>query len=397
MRKSTRNKFLRLIRRRESKRKSKRFTKNQENLDSTTNKVTFQDHQEGEIKEVTLKIYQNTRTKFGRRVSLPESLLGITLGTLSDGSRLMISGFTPNSEAKNDKNIKIGDWLKTINNIEVTVHNVNVVLEQLSSNNEVKLQLQRVAGVDVTKEPPVNELTNQSHFVRKLTSFNLEEEIELAQTLCDYSVGILYIRTDDLTENGPEFEGICYCYPKPLNKSKLCNSRGIFITLNQLIKEITQTNPLVTSLYCNEKLAHIAYKSFGKNLLLFMLPDNRCSIKEIKLLFCEVLRMLEFCYGSIERCFDNSCFKEELDHFFSRFFARVLSSGLWSNAEQSVDIKELPNKAEKESPPLFEDLLSGGRFLTLPVDVQMQIDDALTELEASDYREWVGIEIPIYM
>lgn len=82
----------------------------------------------------------------GRRTTLIESLLGITVSTLSDGCRIMVAGFTPDSEAKNDKNIKIGDWLKMINGIEVTVQNLNTVLEQISIKNEIVLQLQRVAG-----------------------------------------------------------------------------------------------------------------------------------------------------------------------------------------------------------------------------------------------------------
>lgn len=60
LRRSTRSKFLRLIRRRESKRKSKRFSKSQDNVDAIgTSKVTFQEQQEGEIKEVYFGLSSN--------------------------------------------------------------------------------------------------------------------------------------------------------------------------------------------------------------------------------------------------------------------------------------------------------------------------------------------------
>lgn len=138
LRQSTRSKFLRLIRRRESKRRSKRFTKNHDSADASgANKVTFQDCQEGEEREVVIRVNHEGTYKLGRRGSIIESMLGLNIGTLSDGNRVMIAGFMPHSEAKNEKNIKIGDWLKSINNYEVFYDNINSVLEKLKDQSEV--------------------------------------------------------------------------------------------------------------------------------------------------------------------------------------------------------------------------------------------------------------------
>lgn len=383
-RKSTRSKFLRLIRRRESKRRSKRLHKNVESVE--TNKVTFQDFQEGEVKQVTLRIDNG---KGNKKSPLVENLLGLTVSPFSDGSRVMISGFTLSSEAKKEKSIKIGDWLKKVNATDVTLQNLNQILEQTASNaNEVFLELQRVAGVEVTKDPPTNELTNQSKFVKQLTQIDAEESELINKALSEQPVGVLFINTEEMTENGPEFQGVSYSYPKPFAQNKLCAARGVFVTLNHLLTEITHTAPIITTVN-SKKLCHITYHAIaGKKLMLLMLPDHRATKEEAVLLTQELIRVLEFTKQSVEQCFEGSN-GTELDHFFSRFFTRVLCSGLWPKAEQSVDIRDLANKAEVEAPARFEEALLAATLLKLPEEAQTQIDDALFELEASDYREWV--------
>lgn len=47
------------------------------------------------------------------------------------------TGFSYDSKARHDRNIKIGDWLKTINNIEVNVNNLDDILQKFINHNEV--------------------------------------------------------------------------------------------------------------------------------------------------------------------------------------------------------------------------------------------------------------------
>lgn len=340
------------------------------------------------MKQVALKIENSKTIKKG---PLIEALLGLTVSPFTDGTRVMISGFTLNSDAKNEKSIKIGDWLKQINGIDVTYQDLNRILdEQQSSCNEIKLELQRVAGVEVTKDPPTNELTNGSKFVKHFVEFDETESELLNEVLHQQPIGIVFINTEQLTENGPEFEGVLYCYPRPFEKNKLCMARGVFITLNHLLNEITKTKPVTSTVNCCNKQCHITYYTISNKLLLLMLPNNRVSKQEIVLLTQELVRVLEFIYQSIENCFELQR-KKHLDHFFSRFFARILSSSLWSKAEQYVELKDLPAKADMLSPCLFEEVLSSAIQLNLPNEALLQIDDALYELESSDYREWVCI------
>ncbi|KAK9878921.1 hypothetical protein WA026_003744 [Henosepilachna vigintioctopunctata] len=378
-RRSTRGKFLQLLRRKEVKRYSKRNIKILDSESHNTNKVKFQDFQEGEEREVTLKVL-NEHVLRGN--NLVETLLGINVSTLSDGMRLMVAGFLHDSYAKYERNIKIGDWLKSVNGLEVNLQNINTVLQQLSGKNEVLIKLQRVAGVEVTKDPPINILNNQSAFVRQLTSFTTEEDENL-QELCKLPFGFAYIATDKLDEMGTEYQDIIYCYPRPVQKNTLCNSKGIFLTLSHLLQDITKSATKLTSLFFDKILCHITYAQFEKNLFLLMLPEMCAKPEELEAIAAEISRMLIFTYDTLENCFKNEEI-QHVDHIFSMFFKRMINGGQWTGELKLQDgISGIPI-----SDYMFEDTLPAVCTLNLPNEAVIQIEDALTELEACDYREW---------
>lgn len=165
----------------------------------------------------------------------------------------MVAGFVPDGEALKHRNVKIGDWLKCLNDNDVTYQTINTFLEYITEPQNVVLKLQRIAAVEVTKEPPINELSNQSEFVRQLTNPNLNEEEILNEVLCNFPIGVLYLKTEGLDENAPEYDGVIYCFPKPMNRNVLCNSRGTFMTLNHLLPEVTKSKPSITTALINGK------------------------------------------------------------------------------------------------------------------------------------------------
>lgn len=302
----------------------------------------------------------------------------------------MVAGFIPDGEAMKHRNIKIGDWLKSINGNDVTYQTINNFLEYITETQQVTLTLQRIAAVEVTKEPPINELFNQSAFVRQLTNPNTNEEEILCEVLCNFTIGVIYLKTDDLKENGPEYDGVLYCYPKPLHRNILCSSRGTFLTLNHLLPEVIKSKPLLTTVMINKTLTHITYTPENDKLLLISFPDLRCSSYESLQTTKELINCLKFCFKNLESCFTTERYVSQLDRFFSRFFARLLTSGTWYDAPQQVELQELSIKVMKQGPVQFENLLGGAQYISLPREAQMQLDDALNELEASDYRDWVS-------
>lgn len=67
------------------------------------------------------------------------------------------------------------------------------------------------------------------------------------ESLLDYPLGVIYLKTADLSEMGQEFQGVLYTFPRSETKSvhsSLCIARGAFITLNHLLPSIVGSQPL---------------------------------------------------------------------------------------------------------------------------------------------------------
>lgn len=182
--------------------------------------------------------------------------------------------------------------------------------------------------------------------------------------------GILYLDMNALTESDDELQTVLYSFPINAQNNILCNSRGIYMTLNHLIRDITKQTPKIASFFYNNNKVNVVFSSPEENkLLLLSLPEACANEQAILLINSQILRFLEFTYQTIGRCFSIESLRKEIDSFFARFFLRML--------------KVIENQV------CFEEILPAATFLYLPKEAQLQIDDALTELEASDYREWV--------
>jgi hypothetical protein len=81
---------------------------------------------------------------------------------------------------------------------------------------------------------------------------------------------------------------------------------------------------------------------------------------------------LQFILLFLVRAFTNQDHHPVLDHFFSLFFARLLSSGLWPSAEQSVFLQDISTRAALPAPAQFEDLLPAAHWIPLPCEAQVR-------------------------
>ncbi|XP_017889125.1 protein inturned [Ceratina calcarata] len=401
-RRSTRaGKLMRLIRRKESKRISTRnrrndlntITNNMGNLGkevNTTKEVTFRDFEAGEIREVTLWVDLDRRHKLGRRATLCEAYFGIIPGVFSDKIRIMVAGFIPDGEAMKNKNIKIGDWLKSVNSNNVTYQTLDHVLSEITVSTNVILEVQRVAGVDVTETVAGASSPKQSALVQRL--MNKEESKDLMGSIVDYPLGVLYLRTTELSEIGSELQGVLYTFPRSETKnvhSILCTARGAFITLNHLLPGIDGLHPTSTTIQVAEEEIHVVYTPKNDELLLIALPNKCCTPEEAVSLSADIVRTLEFTYESLTKCFipqENQC---SLDHFFILIVERLLD--LKSNAND-VGLNATCMKINKDVESMenykFRSTFSVANFIELSRDAQIQVDAALSEMEAMDYRDW---------
>lgn len=136
-----------------------------------TNKVKFNEMVEGELREITVFIDPSMRHKFGRRTSVAEALLGVSVCPFPDSTRLMIAGYMPNAEISQDKAIKIGDWLKAINNQDINTENFELILLSFMHPTYIKLQLKRIAVEESPQhQPTFGRATSTAEFVSTLNS-----------------------------------------------------------------------------------------------------------------------------------------------------------------------------------------------------------------------------------
>ncbi|XP_029659336.1 protein inturned isoform X2 [Formica exsecta] len=402
-RRSTRaGKLFRLIRRKESKRwstRNKRInnsnaasnTVEQEKGDGSGSKeVTFRDFQAGETRQVTLWIDPERRHKLGRRATLCEAYFGIIPKAFSDKVRVMVAGFIPDGEAMKNKNIKIGDWLRRVNSNNVTFQNLDQILSEIITPSNVILELERVAGVDVTAK--LSRIIQPKQSILAQYLINRENSNSLMELLLDYPLGVLYLKTTDLSEVGQELQGVLYTFPRSGTKninSSLCTARGAFITLNHLLPSIVNLQPVSTTIRIGEKEAHVVYTSRDDELLLITLPDKCCTSQEAIKITEDIVRTLEFTYQSLTKCFTSVENQSSLDHFFALFIHRLLNiKDSCKDTDARKNLSKSENSIENIENYKFRSAFSIASYIQLPRDAQIQIDAALSEMEAMDYRDW---------
>ncbi|KAL4716107.1 hypothetical protein ACJJTC_013884 [Scirpophaga incertulas] len=293
-----------------------------------------------------------------------EKLFGLSLETHPDGRSLIISDFLIESRALYTPKVEKGYYLHKINDIEVNSGNINIVLDRVKEDhNNLKLTFKIPAEeFHINKE---RLLTSKNGIEHSLTMF-------LKESMCS----ILYICSNDTEYNSIDDKGVLYCYPRPFSQNFLYNTRGIYITLNHLAPKALGTSAPVTStvLYKNV-LLNVSYTIHYGNLLLIAFPNKQVDLFATNKICASIVRILELLHGSINNCFTKPNNVDKLDKLFSLIFVTLL-------------VKDDTGFKCDGAVTYFEDLLAA-HAVTLPLEVRVQVDDAITELEAADYREWI--------
>ncbi|XP_072932824.1 protein inturned isoform X2 [Epargyreus clarus] len=330
---------------------------------STTKKYSVEDNNKLVIIQVSkTMIFQSDKN------CQIEKLFGLSLGTHADGKTLVVADFLPEAKAMYSPKVNIGYCLQKINGIEVNSYNINNVLQRVIEDHESpKLTFQVV--------------TEEFKFdVEKLLSSKSPIENSLIHFLKESMCSVLYVCCNDIEYHGNDDKGVLYCFPRPFNQNFLYNTRGAYVTLNHLApKSLGTSEPVTSTVLFNNTLINVAYASHYNDLLLFAIPNKFLDLFAAKRTIVDIVKMLEFLYGSLKSCFTKPNNVDKLDGLFSRIFITLL----FGNDREKTDNK---NKNVKNLTH-FEDILAA-HSVSLPLEVKIQVDDAITELEAADYREW---------
>lgn len=171
-------------------------------------KVKFREIAEGEIKEIRVLIDPSMRHKYGRRASVSEAILGVSICPFADGKRIMVASYMPNSSLGQDKFVKVGDWLKAINDEDVSVDSIDLMLLGFGKPTEIKLTLQRMSGEEQQVTHPAATLTKitNMHDMMVFGPKNSDSDVNMPLV-------VMYLTMNNLEENGAEGQDVLFCYP----------------------------------------------------------------------------------------------------------------------------------------------------------------------------------------
>ncbi|NWH63663.1 INTU protein, partial [Geococcyx californianus] len=209
-----------------------------------------------------------------------------------------------------------------------------------------------------------------------------EDSRDLQQAIQDVPHIVMFLTTKLDSETSKDEQEILYHYPISEASQKLKSVRGIFLTLSDILESVTGTQIVSSSLFLCEKLVQVVYWKESDKLLVIGLPEENVPLPQLKNMIEDVVRTLKFIYGSLDSAFCQVENVSRLDHFFNLFFQRALQPArLKSNATS-------PSAQHYDTcSALFLDSLPGLRWLTLPQEIKIEIDTALSGLEAADFAE----------
>uniref|UniRef100_A0A673BV53 Protein inturned n=1 Tax=Sphaeramia orbicularis TaxID=375764 RepID=A0A673BV53_9TELE len=274
--------------------------------------------------------------------------------------RLTVHGLIPNSPAIKCGQILIGDVLVAVDDVDVTLENIERVLSCIPGPTQVRLTLETVAPVDTSgpcesstvrkmkSSPPVSQL------VRLLWG---EDTAELQMSIGHIPHIVMYLSLKLDSTSPQEEEGIVYQYPVSEASSQLKGVRGIFLTLCDMLENVTGGRILSSSLLLGKYLVHVGYWKENNNLLVIGLPAES--------LHCFIFNFTSLSFLSFLSAFCEAEHAPRLDHFFCLFFQQLIQPSRLRDG--------FPASSPDVSGTLFLDGLPAVRWLTLPTEIKVNI------------------------
>ncbi|KAK7909914.1 hypothetical protein WMY93_014598 [Mugilogobius chulae] len=345
-----------------------------------------------QLKEVC--VYLNPKRLSASSVPLFEDggLLEALLGVIhrpswdSEGMRqedkLTVHGLVPNSPAAKCGDILIGDVLVAVDDVDVNSENIERVLSCIPGPTQVRLTLETLIPLNraraddafearrMKSSPPVSQL------VRLLWG---DDTAELQMSIEHIPHIVMYLSLKLDSASPQDEEEILYQYPASEASRQLKGVRGIFLTLCDMLENVTGGQILSSSLLLGKQLVHVGYWKENNNLLVIGLPAERVPLLYLQTVLGDVVRTLKMMYNSLDSAFLVADHAPRLDHFFCLFFQQLIQPSRLTEGHAAP-----PQDA---SGTLFLDGLPAVRWLTLPPEIKMEVDTLLSDFESSDFGE----------
>uniref|UniRef100_A0A674BG28 Protein inturned n=1 Tax=Salmo trutta TaxID=8032 RepID=A0A674BG28_SALTR len=256
--------------------------------------------------------------------------------------RITVHGLVPNSPAVKCAQILIGDNLVAVDDVDVTTENIERVLSCIPGPTQVRGPGE--GGVDMSSAPRLRTSPSVSQLVRLLWG---EDTVELQMSIGHIPHIVMYLSLKLDSDSPLEEQEILYQYPVSAASSQLKGVRGIFLTLSDMLENVTGGQIVSSSLLLSKQLVHVGYWKESNNLLVIALPAER--YRQSKVIQC-----IAFCQA------DHA---PRLDHFFCLFFQQLIQPSRLSESSGATP----PDL----SGSLFLDGLPAVRWLPLPPEIKV--------------------------
>lgn len=277
-------------------------------------------------------------------------------GFKQNANSIIIQGIIPNSPIDRCQNISIGDIILAINGLEVNHSSINQVLLKVNGDSEVIITIERL----VTRI-----ISNNKSQLCSIISNKITDHEEMVFDAFNEICCVAYLTLSG-TEDKAESD-IIFWYPESDRIKKLKSVRGIFLTLSDIMVNVTGANIQSSVLVIDEQVINVRYKNVEDNVFLVSLPQEKCS--SLKLDYCinELLHLLILMYGSVGRAFQTENISSS-KHIISMFVDHLLQN--------------------------YEDFMTGVRQLQLPTSHYVDISNVLCDAEAADYGDCIDDFFP---
>ncbi|XP_030194680.1 protein inturned isoform X1 [Gadus morhua] len=304
-----------------------------------------------------------------------------------EGETLTVHGLVPNSPAIRGGQILIGDVLVAVDDVEVTTESIERVLSCIPGPTQVMLTLETSAPAEgpptaeetvAPPQPRVKAPPPVSQLVRLLWG---EDTAELQMALGHVPHVAMYLSLQLDSETLQEEQEILYQYPVSDASSQLKGVRGVFLTLCDMLENVTGGHIVSSSLLLGRHLVHVGYWKEGSRLLVLGIPAESVPLLYLQTVLGGVVRTLQVMYGSLDSAFCRADHGPRLDHFFCLFFQQLLRpSRLTAGGPGAPQTPDAPGS-------LFLEGLPAVRWLSLPPEIKMEVDTVLSDFESSDFGE----------
>ncbi|XP_053317359.1 protein inturned isoform X2 [Spea bombifrons] len=292
--------------------------------------------------------------------------------------KIVVHGFVQGSPAMRNGRILIGDALVAVNDVEVHTENIERVLSCIPGPMQVKLTFETPAFDAQALQQQTCTAAPMSNLTKLIWG---EEYVNHQHVLQGMPHIVMYLTLHLDSDSSKEEQEILYQYPVSEASQKLKSVRGLFLTLSDMLQNVTAARIVSSSLILDGQLVHVSYWKESDKLLVVGVPAERIPLLYLKNMTVDIVRTLKIMFSTLDRAFCQTENTPRLDHFFSLFFQRVARlSTLSSNADHGARFYEACSSLTVDSVP-------GVRWLSLPEDVKVEIDTVLSDLEALDFAE----------